>query len=292
MSGAPTAVIRERGYRPYDGPRLPAVSRAQLVGRRSLGLLVRQPWVIILLIFACFPTLIFGAVIYIQSRMQALGGPAPPVAQHLLDLLLQPYGNALLAFGMALVAGGAAISDDIRAGATQFYFSRPLAPAAYALGKLLPVLLLVALTLLVPVLLVALLQLSISASASELAARLQVAGEAALVGVLQVLALSLPALALSSLTSSSGYARGGFAALYLLPWAVGKLFASATRGPWPALLSIPAHLDTVGRALLGLRANARENFPVWVSALALALLLAGAAWVLRRRLGRVEALIP
>lgn len=293
MSGAPTAVIRERGYRPYDGMRLPAVGRAQLIGRRTLGLLFRQPWVIILLIFACFPTLIFGAIVYIQIRMQALGGPPTPVGQYLLDLLTQPYGNGLIGFGMALVAGGAAISDDIRAGATQFYFARPLTTAAYAVGKLLPVLLLVALTLLVPMLLVALLRLSVSASASELTQGLALLGEAALAGALQVLVLSLPALALSSLTSSSGYARGGFAALYLFPWAVGKLFAGATRGPWPALLSIPTHVDTVGRALLGLRADPQhQSFPVWVSALVLALLLAGAALLLRRRLLRVEALTP
>ncbi len=73
---------------------------------------------------------------------------------------------------------------------------------------------------------------------------------------------------------------------------MGRLFATATREPWPALLSIPTHVATVGRALLGLPANPRESFPAWVSALMLALLLAASALLLRRRLGRVEALTP
>jgi ABC-type transport system involved in multi-copper enzyme maturation permease subunit len=288
--------IADRGYTPYTGAHTPPRQRGRVVARRALKQTARQPWVIVTLTLTLFPLLGVMGWMWLKGRMVGTAGlEGTPLGRGSLDLLIYEFAThwstLLLAFFMALFAGGGAIADDARAGAFQFYFARPLTRDQYLWGKLVAVVTLVALVSLVSPLLLALFRLSLTGSAGELVHKLPVLAAALALGAIEALALAAPAVALSSLTRRRGVAQAGFAGLFLLPWIAGGILAGLTRSAWPTVLSLPAHFDGLGRALFGVPLEPGERaLPAWVSALVVATLIAGAVALARRRLDSVEVI--
>jgi ABC-2 type transport system permease protein len=287
--GAPKeGTIVDRGYQPYTGGYTPAASRWQVIAARMLRMTARQPWVIVMLVLAVFPVLIAAVRMWIMSKVIALAPPGMAI-EPLDAYVMLPWGTMTLGFLLALFAGGGQVADDARAGAFQFYFARPVTRDQYLVGKLVPVLVLTMLVTLVPSLLLSLLRLALVASGAEVLRKLPLVGASLIVGSVETLALALPAVALSSLSKRRGYVQGLFATLYLLPWVLGAIFVNVTRSAWPALLSIPAHLENVARFLYRVPPpDGARVLPVWVSALVLAALVSGSLALLRRRLSAVE----
>jgi ABC-2 type transport system permease protein len=257
----------------------------------------RTPWVIVMLILAVFPTLIFGAIMWLQTKIAAVAGADAAQATaaalspdaYVMFLAVKPYGTLLLAFMIALFAGGSAVADDARAGAFQFYFSRPLTREQYVLGKLVAAVSLTAMVTLAPALLLALFRVATSQSGAEVWQRLPDLLGAVVLGAIAALALAAPALALSSLSKGRVYAQGGFAALFLLPWVVGGIFTQVTRSGWPGVASLPAQLENIGRWLHRVPPGPTDYpLPVWVSLAVVGALIAGSIALLRQRLSSVE----
>jgi ABC-type transport system involved in multi-copper enzyme maturation permease subunit len=289
---AKAGALVDRGYQPYTGTHTPVHTRWRVIARRALGMTTRQPWVIVMLVLAAFCTLAFAAAMWIASK---IAGAAPPGAvvpspdPMILQLAVKWYGTLPLAFLMALFAGGGAVADDARTGAFQFYFARPITREQYLAGKLVAAVTLTAMVTLAPSLLLALLRLTMTTSAGELVRRLPLLAAATGLGAIAALALAAPALALSSLAKGRGLAQAAFAALVLLPWLVGSIFARVTRSPWPELLSLPAHLANLGRWLHRVPLGDDERaLPVWLSLAFVAALVAASLALLRRRLAAVE----
>jgi ABC-2 type transport system permease protein len=282
--------ILDRGYQRYAGSYTAEASRWQVIARRMLRMSARQWWAILLLIAAVVPLLVSGVGMWIMSKIMAAAPPGMPIAP--LDSYVMPGSVTLtLAFLLALFAGSAQVADDTRAGAFQFYFARPVTREQYLLGKLLPAVLLTMFISLVPSLLLAVLRLSLLANGDEVLHKLPLVGATLLVGTVEALALAVPAVAMSSLSSRRVYVQGGFATLFLLPWVVGGIFVNVTRSPWPALLSVPAHLNNLARFLYRLPlADGERALPVWISGLFLGALIVGSLALLRRRLAAVEVI--
>jgi ABC-2 type transport system permease protein len=291
-------VVIDRGYQPYRGTLTAVRGRWKVIARRSFGMSARTPWVIVMLILAAFPTLICGAVMwFVQSKVAAIAGPEAVQAagpslsagSFPLYLAVRAWGTLLLAFMIALFAGGSAVADDARAGAFQFYFARPLTREQYVLGKLVATVSLTAIVTMGPALLLALFRLATSASAAEVWQRLPSLLGAVVLGAIEALALAAPALALSSLSKGRGYAQGSFAALFLLPWVVGGIFVRVTRSAWPAIVSLPDQFENIGRWLYRVPAEPTDHaLPVWVSLAVVAAIIGGSIALLRQRLASVE----
>ena len=302
----PRGVIRDRGYKPYDGKRDERGGRASLIASRMFRMSARQPWVIVFLILAIFPSLTYAVAMWIGTKLylmqttflQQSGQALPPNMElvanpdhYVLNVIAQPYGTMLVAFFIALFAGGGAVADDARAGTFQFYFARPVTREQYLVGKLVPPVALVALVAIVPSVLIAILRVALTRDASEALREIQLVPEAMALGIVEALAFGVPIVALSSLSRARGYAQGAFAAVFFLPWILGSIFVSVTRSPWPALLSVPAHLQNLGRFLFQLPIEEGDRpLPVWVSAVMIALLVSGSIALLRRRLAAVEVI--
>ncbi|HEY3356329.1 MAG TPA: hypothetical protein VGQ83_23960 [Polyangia bacterium] len=285
--------IHDLGYKRYDGPRTPHGRRWTTVMRIALRLSLKW-WLWVTLVFAVAQVAIFGVVMYFLNRAAGLQGAELGAAAGfkpdflVLKLLTEWYGVIPLCFVVGLFAGGSAVADDARSGAFQFYFARPVSKGHYLAGKLLAVCLLTGITSLAPALILCLARVAMSAPSEWAGASLLLARGLA-VGALVALVLGIPVVALSSLSTSRGVVQGGWAAVFMLSWIIGRIVAAVTASPWPALISIPANLQVLGSFIFG--QSPAGAIPWWASALVLGVLLAGSAALLRWRLRNVEAIV-
>jgi hypothetical protein len=287
--GAPA--IYDLGYKRYDGLRTPHNRRWLTVLRIAMRLSLKW-WLWVTLVFAVAQVAIFGVVMYFLHRASAVPDAGAAIEGFkpdflVLKLLTEWYGVIPLCFVVGLFAGGSAVADDARSGAFQFYFARPVSKGAYLAGKLVAVCTLTAAMSLGPALILCLARVAMSAPGEWAAASLLL-GRGLLVALIVALVLGIPVVALSSLSTSRGVVQGGWAAVFMLSWIIGRIVASVTASPWPALISIPANLQVIGGAIFGQKAAGA--LPVWASALVLVALVAGSAALLRWRLRNVEAI--
>ena len=280
--------ILDRGYHAYSGRYTPDASRWKVIASRTLRMSARQWWAILLMIATVIPLLVSAVQMWIMSKLYAMAPPGMQVTSPDTYMML-PWGTMTLAFLIALFAGAGQVADDTRAGAFQFYFARPVTRDQYLAGKVVPVVVLTMFIALMPALLLSLLRLALLPNGDEVVKKLPLVGATLIVGVVEALALAIPAVAISSLSRRRAYVQGGYAILYLLPWVVGGIFVKVTRSAWPSVLSVPAHLENLARFVF--RAPLPEGewaLPVWVSAAFLSILIAGSLALLRRRLAAVE----
>jgi hypothetical protein len=283
VSGTSSGTIRDRGYRRYDGAYRPEGARPWVIARRMFWLSLRPRVVKALVLFAFLPALIASVVVVVHAKLAVVAG----TVDYVYDVQVKAYGALFFGFAMAMAAGGGAIADDARARAFPFYFARPTTRDQYLLGKLVPLAALVGLTTVAPPLLVAGVRLAYAAGGQEIASALFVLAKALALGLIEVALFALPQLACSALTPSRGAAQLAFAALFFLPSTLGAIFGHMSRSPWPSLLSIPALLESVGRAIYGLSAEDR-GLPPLVALAVITAIVAGSVLVTRRRLSQAE----
>ena len=155
--------VHDLGYRSWDGDRVPRFLRPWVVAKSGIALVWRRKWLRMMLLLAwlpiCFPALgifvfeysstdrdlsqmIRGALhspLFAQHELAELATEDPDQARH------QVWSSFILAFfrypqaiAMVLLVGLIApmmITYDLRSKAYLMYFSRPLTPAEYILGK-------------------------------------------------------------------------------------------------------------------------------------------------------------
>jgi hypothetical protein len=294
---AKRGAIRDQGYQRYEGRYTPDRGRWALIAGRMLKMTARQPWVMVMLILAIFPALAAGVSLWFNARllgsaieaMKAAGMPMPSLDRFVYALLGGWKVSLLLSLLTAMFAGGGAVADDVRGGAFQFYFARPVTREQYLTGKLLPPVALVACVSMAPSVLLAVLRIAMAKDGADALASAFLPLQGLGFGAVLAIALGVPSVALSSLSRGRGYVQGMYAGVFLLPWILGSIFVDVTRSPWPAILSVPTHLDNLGRFVFRLPVEDSSHvMPVWLSAAFLAALITGSIALLRRRLASVE----
>jgi ABC-2 type transport system permease protein len=280
--------ILDRGYTAYTGRYTDEASRWKVIASRTLRMAARQWWAILLMIATVIPLLVAAVQMWIMSKLYGMAPPGMPVTSPDTYMIL-PSGTMTLAFLIALFAGSGQVADDTRAGAFQFYFARPVTRDQYLVGKVVPVVTLTLFIALGPALLLSLMRLALLPNGDEVVKKLPLVGATLIMGTIEALVLALPAVAISSLSRRRAYVQGGYAIAYLLPWIVGGIFVKVMRSAWPALLSVPAHLENLARFVYRQPlAEDERAMPVWVSAAFVALIVGGSFALLRKRLSAVE----
>jgi ABC-type transport system involved in multi-copper enzyme maturation permease subunit len=257
------------------------------ITREALRLILSKRAFLGLLVMGWLPFI--GFVIYVWALTQF-----GQVAEGMTSAL--PRGGAVFAqffkwqmlLGLLLTTFGGAglVANDLRTGAILVYLSRPLTRRDYVIGKLAVLLAINLFVTLAPGLLLYGVALAL-APAHFLRWDLAWLGPAvALHAVVLSLALSLPALAVSSLSRSARVAGlaffGVLMGLDLVSGIVGAI------GRWPAtiLFSIQACVNALGDALLG---APRDSALPWIyPALVLAAVGLASLAVLRSRVRAVE----
>lgn len=270
--------IRDQSYQPYDGP-LDTGGRWAVIGwdgfRTYWGF-----WRTKLTIFAVW--LIPVGFIFATIVEAALADATTPVG----DGYRGPatfIGIQVFALGVVFIARGCSIiSDDLRHGALQMHFAKPIDQLDYAAGKLVTLLLLGGVAVFAPAVLVAGLRTAMYVQ-TEAFGELAVLHLQALVmlGVVVVLMSSL-VLGLSSLTRRGGYVVLGWIGVLVVPLIAQSIVALTTGSDWAAMLSINGIVALATEALLGGAAATPEQIPAAVPFVAIAAMiaagLAAVAW--------------
>jgi ABC-2 type transport system permease protein len=277
--------IRDLGYKPYDGPRLSHRGRFQVLFRRNLALAWASTLVKVDLILSMFPMVVCAVIMYLKLAAQKRGLPIKEdPGLWVFNCIF--WCQIWFAFTMSLLVAAPTISADVRSGAFQFYFARPVSRMAYLLGKVLSAAVLIASILAIPGLLLAIMRVALAADGGDALTQLPLLLKTILYSVLFTATLILPAFALGALSRQPGYVQGGWAALFFLPWLLGEGIAAATEIPYIALISLPTNLRWIGEALFGVPSS-HDLAWYWPTG-ALLLIVGCATWWVIRRLDRVE----
>lgn len=279
--------VYEQVYRKYEAREALRTARFWPITREALRLLLSRRAFLALIVLAWLPFL--GFLIYVWALTQF-----GQVAEGMTSAL--PKGGAVFAqffkwqmlFGLLLTTFGGAglVANDLRTGAILVYLSRPLTRRDYVIGKLSVLLAINLFVTLVPGLLLYGVALAL-APAQFLKLDLAWLGPAvALHAVVLSLSLSLPALAVSSLSRSARVAGLGFFGLLMGLEMIQSIVGAIGRWPATILLSIQACVNTLGDALLG--APREASVPSVYPALVLVAVGLGSLAVLRSRVRAVE----
>ncbi len=280
--------IHDLGYKRYDGPRTPHSGRFWVIARNVFFVAWRSKWGVRLPLFATVGTVIASTVIlyvirYSLMELVSRRGGAFLRAELILFGAMRFF--ELAAFVLATVVATAAIANDLRMGAFQFYFSRPIRRADYVFGKLLGLMLLVGIPMFIgPVVVAIMIVLMAWSDAGEV---LHLVPETMALGLYGTLAYVIPAAGLGALVRKRQPAQALFAIYYLLLSTAAVGLSIPLRFPWLRLVSLNNDLDVFGRWIFGVPAL-RENPPLWAALAALGVIVTASFALVWGRVSRAE----
>ena len=276
--------IYEQTYRRYEAREPLRKVRFWPITREALRLILARRWFLGLLVISWLPFLVRVIHVYVVTRF--------PEANRVLPVDGRLFGQYLgqqlmLVLFVTIFAGAGLVANDLRTGAILVYLSRPLTRRDYVAGKLLVVLLLNLAITLLPALLLYAIAVALAPDQFLKWELAWIAPAIVLYSAVIALALSLIALAVSSLSKSARVAGLGFFGLLMGLELVHTILRQAFDRREAALLSIMSDLRAIGGALFG---NTDLPFAVgWPSsAVVLAAVCVGCLAILRSRVRAVE----
>ncbi len=235
------AAIHDLGYQRYAGRRRPQSTRWRVIVRNLLSMSWQGWWRYTAQLAIATLTMVGVAVGIYFSRNEVFDA-APGVKQQvrsiadsLIPRSFQWFGFSALFVNLTILSG--AISRDLDAGAFEFYFSRPVRPLDYVLGKVAGGFLLLTPILIIGPLLLTLFRLGLTGDVDRIADSLSWIPRALAVGALATLAYSSIALAFGALTRKARYAIVGYGAFVFMFGNMIAGIAMATNSPSLAALN-------------------------------------------------------
>jgi len=274
--------IHDRGYRRYGGRREPRGRAWWVIARAGLLERVRERRFLALLLFAWSPFIVRAVQIYVSANFTQASFLAPS-AGTFREFLDQ---QSLFLFFVTIYAGSGLIANDRRANALQVYLSKPLTRMEYVAGKLLTLSIFLAAVTWAPAMLLLLLQVMFAGSTAFVRDNLFLVPAITVFCSIQVLVSSLAMLALSSLSRSRRFVAIMYAGVIFFAAATYQVLRAVTGSTAWAWISPEDTFDVLADAIF--RVAAGPAMPLPAAVLALALLAAGSAFILERRVRAVD----
>ncbi len=251
--------ILDLGYRSWEGGRTVRWMRWLAIARASATVALRDSWVRRVLTFGWMPAIITLAGLFIFEQSLKNQGPREFVARMAQNLWQNPklaslvradpelvrqevwammlstffrYPQSVVMVIMFGLVAPRLISFDLKSRAYLLYFSRPMNPLEYLLGKASVLWCLIALLTMVPALLLYACGLMISSDTASISLTWSL--PLRIVAATMILAVPTSAIALlfSSLTTESRYAAFSWYAMWILGWIIyGILSSELLAGP-------------------------------------------------------------
>ncbi len=274
MAG-PTLTVRDQGFRPYLGARLPPSHNTWVLFRHGLSRALKS-WFVRMAIVASTLPLLGALAAWAFTGFLATQNPgqivAPDLVAYVRDLMRAEMwlSAAAVAFG----AGASVIADDVARHALPFFFAKPVSANQYLGGRTSAIFALIVAVLLGPVLVFVPLAVALDQHLGP--ADLSVLFPATASALVTAAALSSISLGVSAISRSRTLTTTLFASLWLVPHVLAALASVFADDGFPYLISLPAQLTFV---LEGLLERPREPFgpgalhalPIVTAASALAL---------------------
>ena len=274
--------IHDQGYRRYGGQRAGAGRAWAVIARAGVRTLFARRAFIGLLLLSWIPFLVRAVQIYAAANLPQAQFLAPD-ARMFRSFLEQ---QEIFLFFITVYAGTGLIANDRRANALQIYLSRPLTRLEYIFGKFAILLALLLLVTWLPAMLLLVIQVMFAGSFAFFLGNLFLVPAITIFSLIQVSAVGLAMLALSSLSKSSRYVGVHYAGLIFFSQAVYGIVRGLTRDSTMAWLSVPLDLQQIGDVVF--RLEPRFHMPVWSAFVVIALLIVSSAIVLERRVRGIE----
>tara|TARA_B100001750_G_scaffold40924_1_gene29726 strand:- start:181 stop:1062 length:882 start_codon:yes stop_codon:yes gene_type:complete len=280
--------IRDLGYRPYVGDRLPASNNTKVLLRQSL----RRAWASWLVKVAAFlgwlPTAIalgyLGFVYWLNSKQPGMADPVD--GGGVLESVYR-WQTWLFVSLVTLGAGACAIAEDFQFKSFQFYFAKPVTQAQYLGGRIAAVAIWVFALLAIPGL-VLVLFLTGSSPEGERLTQLGYALPMLIQAALAAWVCATASVGVSSLSKSRALTMTAWILLFLVPHVLALIVDAVADWEWMRLLSIPALLQEVAGDLFKID---DENDIGWMHALPVLLgVSVGGLLLARQRLRQAEVI--
>jgi ABC-type transport system involved in multi-copper enzyme maturation permease subunit len=250
------AVIHDLGYQRYAGLRLPQSTRWRVIMRNQLSAAWKNWWRYKAWIgLSVLITVVLGAIM-VALRQEVFNGIRQNgIVVSFVDGMV--FGSirfyVKVGFLVTLTCGAGIVANDLRTGAFTFYFSRPVRPIDYLLGKIAGLFILQAFVLLLPMLVLTFVRLGVSDSTDELVANLELIPKIVMVGGLASLAFATVSLGFSSLFSNRALSIGLWAGYYVIVSSIFVAIGVGTKNPDIAALDFPFALSSMAFHLFHLQ---------------------------------------
>ena len=243
-----SGAVHDLGYKRYLGSRRALATRWRVIVRNQVafawqGFWRYKSW----LGGAVATTLVSAALLYLAShqviKQITRDGLDLTVAAEIVPRAFEWYARA--AFIVTLTVASSVVAIDLKLGAFTFYFSRPVRPIDYVLGKLGGVLLLMGFLLIAGPLALTLLNLGLSENTDDLIDNLRLVPKALLVGAVATVAYAAIPLGVSALSTNRRHTVAIWGTFYFLIGNMALLVAKASDNPTLAALDVPTAVSSL-----------------------------------------------
>lgn len=244
--------IRDLGYKPYEGERRPPSSNTWVMLRQGLSR-AWGSWLVKIAVFlSVFPPLIaclaVGAARYFAARMGQLDETANLGSSALREMFR--YETWFVVSLVTLGAGAATIAEDLTFKAFPFYFSKPVTPLQYLIGRVGAVALVIfAITFGSGLCVVSV--ATVTADPSHRLADFGLLAPTVAYAIILSVFMASASVAVSALGSSRALTMSAWSLLFVVPHVIASIVDTIARGefPWLFLTSFTGLLATVADAL-------------------------------------------
>ncbi|HUQ08479.1 MAG TPA: ABC transporter permease subunit [Kofleriaceae bacterium] len=261
-------VIHDLGYARYSGERRPPSTLWRVIMRQHLAYAWKtrwrlKPWIL----GALMITVGVGVVLWVSKNaiigMMSARGVGPTWLSGAIPFAYQFY--RIPAFMISMTIGAAIIARDREIGAFTFYFSRPVRPLDYVLGKLGGQLLLMSLIFLAGPVVLSLYSVGLTENTSDALQQLKILPKALVIGVLGTLAYATVPLAFSALAPRRTVALAMWAGYYIMASTIIAQVGSLVWLPLKAF-DLASAMESLAMKLFDVKMPGDELAPLWASA--------------------------
>lgn len=282
--------VRDLGYRPYEGARLPPANNTWVMLRHGLAR-AWASWLVKIAIFLSIgPLLVFAVYVAITLYfMRNMGGAdALPEFDGTQPLRYLYASETWLAVSLlTLGAGAPAIAEDLTFKAFQFYFAKPVTPEQYYGGRALAVAIPIFGVTLVPAILVDLVMI-VMAPVDRAAEMLGLLLPCLVYSIILAVVMGAGSVAISSLSKSRALTMSAWVLCFVVPHALAAVVDGIGHWPWLYLGSFTGLLGVIADALFHVDTDSDLHW--WHALPVLGVFVAGSIALSLHRLRRAEVI--
>lgn len=276
--------IYDQAYRRYEAREPLRTLRFWPITREALRLVLARRALLFLIAFSWLPLVVRVVQVWAVTQLPQFSQVLPVDGRLFGDFLSQQVFWTLL---LSVFGGAGLVASDLRTGAILVYLSRPLTRRDYVLGKLGVLMALNLSVTLLPGLLLYAIALGLAPGILAKWGLLWIGPAIVLHALVISLAMSLVALAVSSLSKSARLAGVGFFGLVAGLEMVRGILVHIVGARQAVLLSLQANLRALGNLLFGISPRGAEVNSAWAIVILVGVALACLA-ILRARVRAVE----